>query len=244
MKIFAAIDLIDGKCVRLSQGQYASAKIYSTDPVHVARQFEAAGLKYLHVVDLHGARMGKVSQLKVLEQLATFTNMEIDFGGGICCEEDVNAVLAAGAARISIGTLAVKNPKLMMLLIERFGPERFMLGADVKDCRIAVRGWTELTETTLTEFINRYLNAGITRFFCTDISRDGMLAGTSLDMYQSLVQTFPGLELLASGGVHHISELDRLKEAGLWGVIVGKALYEGSIDLQELTIWLQLNPQS
>lgn len=242
MKIFAAIDLIDGKCVRLSQGQYTTAKIYSTDPVQVAHQFEAAGLKYLHVVDLQGARIGKVTHLKVLEQLAAHTDMEIDYGGGISGEEDVNAILEAGASRISIGTLAVKNPKLMMLLIERFGPERFMLGADVKGHRLAVRGWTEIADTTLTDFVDRYLNAGITRFFCTDISRDGMLAGTSPDLYKTLLQLFPRLELIASGGVHHISELDRLKDAGLWGVIVGKALYEGLLDLQELTNWLQLNP--
>ncbi|GCD79442.1 1-(5-phosphoribosyl)-5-[(5-phosphoribosylamino)methylideneamino]imidazole-4-carboxamide isomerase [Schleiferia thermophila] len=241
MKVFAAIDLMDGKCVRLSQGIYGTAITYHADPVYVARQFEAAGINYLHVVDLDGARLGKITHLKVLEQLATHTGLEIDFGGGITGEKDVTAVLAAGATRVSVGTLAVKNQKLMLQLIEQFGPDRFMPGADIKEHRLAVRGWTEISEITLKDFIAQYRAKGIRRFFCTDISRDGMLAGTSTDIYNEVLSTFPDLELIASGGIHHVSELDRLKEAGLWGAIVGKALYEGTIQLHELKAWLLSN---
>ena len=233
--IIPAIDIIEGKCVRLSQGDYAQKKVYNEHPLEVAKQFEDAGLKRLHLVDLDGAKAGSVKNWKVLETIAGKTNLVIDFGGGIKQEKDVEIVFNSGAAMATIGSLAVKDKDTFSGWLEQFGSDKFLLGADVKDEKIAVSGWLETTDIWIYDFIEGYIQKGIRQVFCTDVSKDGMLAGPSVDLYKNIINKFPELYFIASGGVSSLNDLEQLQEIGCKGAIVGKAIYEGKIQLDELT---------
>jgi len=237
--IIPAIDIIDGKCVRLSQGDYNTKKIYSESPVEIAKEFEANGIKRLHMVDLDGAKQGKINNLKTLESVASVTGLEIDFGGGIKTTEDVESVLNAGAAFFNIGSIAVKQPELVESWIKQFGAEKILLGADVKDENIMIHGWQQSANINIVNYISAYINKGIRNMFCTDISKDGLLQGTSIDLYKKILTAFPQLNLIASGGVSDSTDLEELDAIGCSGVIIGKALYEGKIQLSQLKKYLQ-----
>lgn len=234
MQIIPAIDLIDGKCVRLTQGDYTRKKIYNENPVEVAKMFEDAGIKRLHLVDLDGAKAGEVINWKVLEKIVASTNLQIDFGGGIKKQQDVEKILNAGALFVTIGSVAVKNESLLTHWIEVFGTEKFFLGADVKDEKMAISGWQETTDIDIFSFLKKYTEKGLHYVFCTDVSKDGMLAGPSLDLYKNILTAFPSITLVASGGVSTMSDLEGLKSLGCKAAIVGKALYEGKVSLQDL----------
>ena len=234
MQIIPAIDLIDGKCVRLTEGDYAQKKIYNEDPLEVAKAFEGIGLMRLHLVDLDGAKAGEVVNWKVLEKIANHTSLKIDFGGGIKQEITLKSVLDAGASYATIGSLAVKNRALFEEWIERFGAEVFMLGADVYEEKIAIGGWIEKTNIDLYKFIQSYMNKGIGQLFCTDIQKDGKLEGPSTELYKKIIQRFPTLQLIASGGVSNLEDLRNLRAIGCAAAIVGKAIYENRINLKEL----------
>ena len=234
MEIIPAIDIIDGKCVRLTHGDYAKKKIYNEYPLEVAKEFEDAGLTRLHLVDLDGAKAGAVKNWKVLETIAGKTSLVIDFGGGINSEKDVQIILESGARMATVGSIAVKNEELFGTWIKNFSADKFLLGADVKNEKITVSGWTEQTDINVYDFIENYTGKGIKQIFCTDVSKDGALEGPSLELYRIIVQKFPGLNFIASGGVRSIEDIDQLKAAGCKGVIIGKAIYEGRIQLQEL----------
>jgi phosphoribosylformimino-5-aminoimidazole carboxamide ribotide isomerase len=235
MQIIPAIDIIEGKCVRLTEGDYAQKKIYNEDPLKVAKQFEGVGLMRLHLVDLDGAKSGKVINWKVLEKIANKTNLVIDFGGGIKTEATLKTVLDTGATYATIGSLAVKERAIFEQWIERFGADIFMLGADVHTEKIAVGGWLETTEIDVYDFIGSYMNKGVTQLFCTDIQKDGKLEGPSIELYQKILQQFPTLQLIASGGVSQLKDLEELRTIGCSAAIVGKAIYENKISLSELS---------
>ena len=234
MQIIPAIDLIDGKCVRLTEGDYAQKKIYNEDPLEVAKAFEGVGLMRLHLVDLDGAKAGEVVNWKVLEKIANNTALKIDFGGGIKKEATLKSVIDAGASYATIGSLAVKNRSLFEEWIERFGADIFMLGADVYEEKIAIGGWIEKTNLDVYEFIGSYINKGIGQIFCTDIQKDGKLEGPSTQLYKKIIQQFPTLNLIASGGVSNLQDLKDLRTIGCAAAIVGKAIYENRITLKEL----------
>jgi phosphoribosylformimino-5-aminoimidazole carboxamide ribotide isomerase len=234
MEIIPAIDLIDGKCVRLTEGDYAQKKVYHEDPLEVARAFEGAGLKRLHLVDLDGARMGAVQNWKVLERITAETSLVVDFGGGIKKEEDVKIVLSSGAAYVTIGSMAVNRPDTFSLWMETYSSEKFLLGADVKNECITIGGWLETTDISVFDFIEGYILKGVRQLFCTDVSKDGRLEGPSIDLYKKILSRFPDLYFIASGGVSSIDDLHQLKEIGCSGAIVGKAIYEGRITLDDL----------
>jgi len=238
IRIVPAIDLIDGKCVRLTQGDYAQKKVYNEDPLEVAREFESHGIKYLHLVDLDGARQKHVVNHKVLERIAKNTNLIIDFGGGIKTGNDLKLVFACGAAQATIGSIAVTDPKLFESWIQSYGPEKMILGADAKNGKIAVSGWQDVTNLDIFDFFEEYLKKHVKYVLCTDISRDGMLQGTAIDLYERLVQRFPDLKIIASGGVTKAEEIKQLDKKGLFAVIIGKAIYEGKITLKELETYL------
>jgi phosphoribosylformimino-5-aminoimidazole carboxamide ribotide isomerase len=234
MQIIPAIDLIDGKCVRLTEGDYTQKKIYNEDPLEVAKAFEGIGLMRLHLVDLDGAKAGEVVNWKVLENIANQTALQIDFGGGIKKEATLKTVFDTGASYATIGSLAVKNRAVFEEWIERFGAEVFMLGADVYEEKIAIGGWIEKTNIDVFEFMQSYINKGISQLFCTDIQKDGKLEGPSTNLYKKIIAQFPALHLIASGGVSNIEDLRILREIGCSGAIVGKAIYENRITLKEL----------
>ncbi|MFY8024253.1 MAG: 1-(5-phosphoribosyl)-5-[(5-phosphoribosylamino)methylideneamino]imidazole-4-carboxamide isomerase [Sediminibacterium sp.] len=234
MEIIPAIDIIDGKCVRLTEGDYSQKTIYSEHPLDIAKSFEAAGIRRLHLVDLDGAKAGKVTNWAVLESIAKNTGLVIDFGGGIKQETDLKIVFESGASLATIGSLAVKNPDLFSSWLKKYGEDRFLLGADVKGEKIAIGGWLETTEESVFEFINGYIQKGVQQIFCTDISKDGKLEGPSIELYQKIIQQFPELHFIASGGVSSMQDIHALKIIGCSGVIVGKAIYEGRIKITEL----------
>lgn len=234
MEIIPAIDIIDGKCVRLTQGDYTQKTIYNENPLEVAKSFEAAGLKRLHLVDLDGAKVGTVKNWAVLQEIAAFTTLSIDFGGGIKKDKDLKIVFESGAAYATIGSLAVKEPEVFKGWIESYGADKFLLGADVKSEMIAVSGWQETTDILIYDFLKDYIDSGVQQVFCTDVSKDGKLEGPSIDLYQKILEKFPELWLIASGGVSSMDDLYALKEMGCSGAIVGKAIYEGRIVLSEL----------
>ncbi|MBN8720594.1 MAG: 1-(5-phosphoribosyl)-5-[(5-phosphoribosylamino)methylideneamino]imidazole-4-carboxamide isomerase [Sediminibacterium magnilacihabitans] len=234
MQIIPAIDIIDGKCVRLTQGDYGQKTIYNENPLEVAKQFEDAGLQRLHLVDLDGAKAGAVKNWKVLETIAGNTSMVIDFGGGIKKEEDLQIIFESGAALATIGSLAVKNETLFVQWLQQYGADKFLLGADVKDEKIAVGGWLETTEIGIYDFISKYQSHGITQLFCTDVSKDGKLEGPSTVLYKHIIEQFPSLHFIASGGVSSLDDLYALQEIGCSGAIVGKAIYENRISLNDL----------
>ena len=232
--IIPAIDIIEGKCVRLTQGDYSQKKIYNEHPLEVAKMFEDAGLHRLHLVDLDGAKAGKVTNWKVLEKLASQTKMIIDFGGGITTENDVNIIFNSGAAYATVGSIAVKDEALFTSWLENFGAHKFLLGADVKEEKIAIHGWLETTKVWVYDFIRKYLDKGIQSIFCTDVSKDGKLEGPSIDLYKNIIKECKGIHLIASGGVSNIKDVEDLIEIGCTGIIIGKAIYEGRITLPQL----------
>lgn len=234
MQIIPAIDIIDGKCVRLTQGDYGQKTVYNENPLEVAKQFEDAGLQCLHLVDLDGAKAGAVKNWKILESIAGNTSLVIDFGGGIKKEEDLKIIFESGAALATIGSLAVKNEILFVQWLQQYGADKFLLGADVKDGKIAVSGWLEKTEIGIYNFIAKYQLHGITQLFCTDVSKDGKLEGPSTVLYKNIIQQFPGLHFIASGGVSSLDDLYALQEIGCSGAIIGKAIYENRISLNDL----------
>jgi phosphoribosylformimino-5-aminoimidazole carboxamide ribotide isomerase len=234
IEIIPAIDIIDGKCVRLTQGDYAQKKIYNENPVEVAKQFEAAGIKRLHLVDLDGAKAGTVVNRKVLEKISTQTELVIDFGGGIKTNEDVETIFSSGATMIAVGSIAVKEPELFHEWVRRHGPDRVLLGADVKEEKIAVNGWTEVTGIHVLDFIMLNRMMGVKNFFCTDISKDGALEGPSLELYKMIRTGVKGINLIASGGVSSLQDIRDLEKTGCKGVIIGKAIYEGRFSLADL----------
>lgn len=234
IQLIPAIDIIDGKCVRLSQGDYEQKKVYSEDPVEVALQLEAHGISRLHVVDLDGARSHHIVNYRTLNSIATRTTLTIDFGGGVKSDEDLQIAFDNGAQLVTGGSIAVTNPQRFVSWIERYGAKRIILGADVKERRIAVNGWKEETAEPLMPFLQRYVEQGIRQVICTDISCDGMLQGPSVALYREILQLQPDLLLVASGGVSCMEDIRTLHEAGVPAVIFGKALYEGHITLKEI----------
>jgi phosphoribosylformimino-5-aminoimidazole carboxamide ribotide isomerase len=238
MTIIPAIDIIDGKCVRLTQGDYNQKTVYNEHPLEVAKQFEDAGFTRLHLVDLDGAKAGAVKNWKVLEAIAGKTKLVVDFGGGIKTENDVNIVFECGSALATVGSIAVKDETTFTSWLEKFGADKFLLGADVKDEKIAVAGWLETTDIWIYDFIEKYIEKGVQKIFCTDVRKDGKLEGPSIDLYKKIIIKFPSLHFIASGGVSSINDVDELQEIGCKGVIIGKAIYEGKVKLSEL---LKLN---
>ncbi|SMO71026.1 1-(5-phosphoribosyl)-5-[(5-phosphoribosylamino)methylideneamino] imidazole-4-carboxamide isomerase [Saccharicrinis carchari] len=232
--IIPAIDIIDGKCVRLSQGDYAQKKVYNENPLEVAQMFQDHGIKRLHLVDLDGAKAGHIINYKVLESIATKTNLLIDFGGGLKTDEDLKIAFGSGAQMITGGSIAVKNKPVFTKWIERYGADKIILGADVKDEMIAVSGWTETSDLKLIPFIKDYISNGITKVICTDISKDGMLQGPATTLYKKILTEFPDLYLVASGGLSSLHDINQLIEAKVPAVITGKAIYEGKISLKQL----------
>ena len=234
IELIPAIDIIDGKCVRLSQGDYNTQKVYNESPLEVAKEFEANGIRRLHVVDLAGAKSSHIVNYKVLDQLAGHTSLTIDFGGGIKTDEDLTIAFEYGAQMVTLGSIAVKNPDLFKSWLHKYGAEKIILGADVKDNRISVNGWKEESQQELLPFLDGYTQEGIRKVLCTDISRDGMLQGPSIDLYKQIMGQFPDMHLIASGGVSGLDDIIRLDEAGIPAVVFGKALYEGRITLNDL----------
>ena len=238
MRIIPAIDIIDGKCVRLTKGDYNTKKIYNESPLEVAKEFEAAGIEYLHVVDLDGAKASKIINYKVLEQIASKTNLKIDFGGGLKSDKDLEIAFNSGANQITGGSIAVKNSEIFESWIEKYGSEKIILGADfypdTSGGKIATNGWQEESSLELIPFINNYQQKGIQYVICTDISKDGMLEGPSFDIYKEILAEVKNLKLIASGGISTFNELPKLAEMGCEGVIIGKAIYEHKISLKQL----------
>ncbi len=233
-EIIPAIDLIDGHCVRLAQGDFARKTVYSGNPLEVAREFENAGLKRLHIVDLDGAKKGVIANLKVLEMIASETELTIDFGGGIKTDADLQSVFDAGATMACVGSGAVKEPERFFTWIEKYGGENILLGADVRGEHLTINGWQTATDLKIIPFLENYFAMGVSQFFCTDVSKDGLLAGSATELYKQIRGRIPKLKLIASGGVGSISDIVELKNIGCAGVIVGKAIYEGKIKLEEL----------
>jgi phosphoribosylformimino-5-aminoimidazole carboxamide ribotide isomerase len=234
MEIIPAIDIIEGKCVRLTKGDYEQKKVYNENPLEVAKQFEAVGLDRLHLVDLDGAKAGDVKNWKVLEQIASKTELAIDFSGGISTKKNVTICFDSGAAYAAVGSIAIKDEKTLTEWLKEFGVAKFIIGADVKEEKIAIKGWTETTEMSVLDLIENYKTKGVKQFFCTDISKDGLLQGTGIDLYKKILNSHPSIDLIASGGVSSIDDLLQLREAGCSGAIVGKAFYEKKILLTDL----------
>ena len=238
IEIIPAIDLIEGKCVRLSQGDYDRKTVYNENPLEVAKMFEAAGIRRLHLVDLDGAKAGHIVNQKVLEQVATKTNLVVDFGGGLKSDKDLEIAFNAGAAMVTGGSIAVKNRATFLQWLEKYGSEKIILGADAKNGMIAISGWLEKTELPVVDFISSYFEKGIRKVISTDISRDGMLTGPAFELYAEIMKSQPEVEIIASGGISSMDDILRLNEMGVPGVITGKALYENKITLEEIEKFL------
>lgn len=234
IEIIPAIDIIDGKCVRLTEGDYAKKTVYSDDPVAVAKSFEQAGVKRLHLVDLDGAKAGSVKNLKVLEQIAANTKLVIDFGGGVKTESEMNSVISAGASFVTVGSLAAKSPEVFETWLTNNGADNYFIGADVRNGKIAVSGWLEQTDIDVVEFIQDLMNKRVHYFFCTDISKDGKLEGPAEELYRMIIALCPGIRLVASGGIRHFDDIYCMEKLGCEGVIIGKAFYENRITLKEI----------
>ena len=234
MKIIPAIDLIDGKCVRLTQGDYNQKTTYNNNPLEVAKAFEGAGITNLHLVDLDGAKAKKIQNAAVLETVAHGTNLHIDFGGGIQSNEDVELAFNCGAKQLTGGSIAVKDESMCTSWIEKYGSEKLILGADAKNEMIAISGWQETTEVSVYDIIEKYVAKGIQYVISTDVAKDGLLQGPTFDLYEKIQQKFPDLKVIASGGVTVMDDLLQLKDMGLYGAILGKAFYEGNISLKDL----------
>lgn len=234
IELIPAIDIIGGKCVRLTKGDYSQKTVYNDDPVAQACEFERLGFRRLHVVDLDGAKASHIVNDGVLRAISLATSLRVDFGGGIKTEADLEKAFAAGASMVTIGSVAVRQPQLFLDWLKRFGADKLILGADVRNGRISVNGWKEDSEEELLPFLEKYVNAGIKNVLCTDISRDGTLAGPAIDLYKSVMEKYPRLHLIASGGVGSGDDIRKLDEAGIPAVVFGKAWYEGKIDLKAL----------
>lgn len=234
MRIIPAIDIMDGKCVRLRKGDYNSKIIYNENPLEVAKLFEGHGFNYLHIVDLDGAKSSKVVNINILESISKCTNLKIDFGGGVKSIDDFKRVIESGAEQVTIGSVAVKNPDLLFNWINDYGAERIILGADVKGLYIATDGWLETSDLSLFNFLKEYYDKGIRNVLCTDISKDGMLKGPSFELYSTIMNNYSDLDLIASGGISCLEDVVKLKENGIPSVVIGKAIYEHKIDLKEL----------
>jgi phosphoribosylformimino-5-aminoimidazole carboxamide ribotide isomerase len=234
MHIIPAIDLIDGQCVRLTQGDYSQKKMYHHNPLEMAKRFEDAGIKRLHLVDLDGAKAKRIINGEVLRQIAKGTTLQVDFGGGVQSDEDIALAFSLGAYQVTGGSIAVKNPTLFDAWITRFGGEKIILGADAKDRKIAVSGWQETSGEEVVAFIKKYMQRGLSHVICTDVAKDGLLQGPSMDLYRDILSEIPGIKLIASGGVSTIGDLEKLRAIGVYGAIVGKAYYEGKITLEEI----------
>lgn len=238
MEIIPAIDIIGGQCVRLSQGDYRRKKTYSDDPLSIAKRFEDGGIRRLHLVDLDGARMKKVVNLDVLQSISNNTDLKIDFGGGVRSDVDLRNVFSAGAGMVTGGSIAVREPEEFIVWLSTYGPERIILGADVKGRNIAIGAWSETSDQDIIEFIGYFRKKSVKFVICTDVSRDGILKGPAIDLYREIIQNFPDINLIASGGVSSIRDLEKLALTGVWGVIIGKALYEGKITVSDLKAFL------
>lgn len=234
MRIIPAIDIINGKCVRLMRGDYSRQTIYNEKPLEAAKRFEAAGLKYLHLVDLDGAKNGKITHYKILEQIATQTRLQVDFGGGLKTDEDLRIAFNSGARQVTGGSIAVKDPALFQSWIKKYGAQKIILGADINNGKITTNAWQEISNQEVNRFIAQYVKKGIEYVVCTDISKDGMLQGASEKLYRSILAKNK-VKLIASGGISSMNDLARMKAMGCEGVIVGKAIYEQKINLEELT---------
>lgn len=234
MRIIPAIDIIDGKCVRLTKGDYNTSKIYREDPLEVAKEFEDNGIKFLHLVDLDGAKSNHIVNHKVLEKIATGTSLKVDFGGGIKSTEDAHKAFNSGARQITAGSVAIKNPDLFLEWLNEFGSEKIILGADANNRKIASQGWLEKSEKDVLDFISSYEKASVKYIICTDISKDGMLQGPSTDLYEEILSK-TNIKLIASGGISNLNDVKKMKEIGCEGCIIGKAIYEGKVTLKELS---------
>lgn len=234
MHIIPAIDLIDGQCVRLTQGDYTQKKIYHDSPLEMAKRFEDAGIKRLHLVDLDGAKAKRIINGEVLRSIAADTSLKVDFGGGVQSDEDIVLAFSLGAHQVTGGSIAVKNPELFDAWIKRFGGEEIILGADAKDRKIAVSGWQETSGEEVISFIKKYMAKGLSHVICTDVAKDGLLQGPSLELYRDILCDIPEIKLIASGGVSSVKDLEDLQKIGVYGAIVGKAYYEGKITLEQL----------
>ncbi len=235
IEIIPAIDLIEGKCVRLSQGDYEAKKVYNEDPLEVAKMFEGAGIRRLHLVDLDGAKAKHIVNQSVLEKIASNTSLIIDFGGGVQSDEDIEIAFNSGASMVTGGSIAIRNRELFTSWITKYGADKIILGADCKDHKIAVSGWQEATSVEVIPFIGDYNQKGISKVVCTDISKDGMLQGPSIDLYKDILNVFPNLYLIASGGVSCFQDILDLEKSGVPAVILGKAIYENRVTLKELS---------
>ncbi len=238
IEIIPAIDLIDGKCVRLTQGDYSQKKIYNENPIEVAKMFQDAGISRLHLVDLDGAKAQHIVNYIVLERITSKTDLIVDFGGGLKSDDDLRIAFECGASMVTGGSIAVKNPEIFTGWIEKYGSEKIMLGADVKNLKIAVSGWMEDTDIELIPFLETYQKRGISKIICTDISKDGMLEGPSIELYRDIIRKLPDVFLIASGGVSSIADIEILHDCGVPAVIFGKAIYEGKIKLKDLSRFL------
>ena len=234
IELIPAIDIIDGKCVRLTKGDYDQKTVYRDSPAEVAREFEALGFHRLHVVDLDGAKSKHIVNSDVLRQITTDTHLVVDFGGGIKTDEDIEKAFGSGAAMVTVGSIAVTRPELFMGWLEKYGAERMILGADVRNGKISINGWKEDSEEDLLPFLRKYIDAGVRNVLCTEISKDGTLAGPAIDLYKRVMDAYPQLHLIASGGVSSIDDIKALDAAGIPAVVFGKAIYEGRIDLRVL----------
>ena len=236
MELIPAIDIIDGQCVRLTKGDYAQKTVYRNHPWEVAKEFETYGFKRLHVVDLDGAKAKHIVNSEVLQKITTETSMTVDFGGGIKTDEDIEKAFASGAQMVTVGSIAVTNPELFLSWIKKYGADRMILGADVRNGKISINGWKEDSSEDLLPFLRKYVDAGVTNVLCTEISKDGTLQGPAIDLYKRIMQEYPNLHLIASGGVSSIDDIKALEKAGIPAVVFGKAIYEGRINLKELEI--------
>lgn len=243
IELIPAIDIIDGKCVRLVQGLYERKTIYDDQPLYVAKHFVSLGVRRLHLVDLDGAKAGRVVNLDILRSIARETPLVIDFGGGVKSDRDIQSVFDAGADMVTAGSIAVKDRSKVEGWLVKYGPEKIILGADTRHGKISVNAWQEDTSLGIFEFVKDYVDLGITRLICTDITRDGMLEGTALELYKALSERFPQLEIIASGGVSGMEDIRELDEAGIDGVIFGKAFYEGKITSREIKAYIKNQPE-
>lgn len=234
MKIIPAIDIIEGKCVRLSKGDYSTKKVYNEQPLEVARQFEDAGIQHLHLVDLDGAKSSHIVNYKVLETIASKTGLKIDFGGGLKSDEDLRIAFESGANQVTGGSIAVKQPDVFVKWLKDYGSDKIILGADASDGKIAVSGWLEASDQEIIPFIQSYIKQGVSHVISTDIAKDGMLEGPSFDLYRKILEEVKDVKLIASGGISTFEELPKLMEIGSYGTIIGKAIYEGRITLKQL----------
>lgn len=239
IELIPAIDLIDGKCVRLVQGDYGQKTIYNENPLEVAKQIEGAGIKRLHLVDLDGAKQKKIINHQVLERITTYTKLHVDFGGGLQSDNDLAIAFNSGAKQITGGSIAVRNPELFQNWINTYGEEKIILGADCKSGMIAIGGWEETTQLSVFALIEDYIKKGISYCICTDVAKDGLLQGPSFELYSEIRMKFPQVKLIASGGVTTIEDIEKLNDMGMYGAIIGKAFYEGKIKLEELSKFLQ-----